>query len=150
MLWYADAVQRGINACAAAASPLFVSHQGRLSQTSNEGLKRLAFVETYSGFCFSKGCNLASSVYNTSLAYTPARVHSSVRAVEGVISDYTVPVVTAVQNNSRRALYQIDNQVQMHCCVRPCQLESCCGSHFLGSFSVGGWSNCHGASFVVC
>lgn len=56
---------------------------------------------------------MASSVYNTSLAYTPARLNSSVRAMEGAISGYTVPVVTAVQSSSWKALYQLDHQVSL-------------------------------------
>lgn len=102
-----------------AASPLFSAQQGRLAQSNDEDLKRLGFVQSYSGFCLSKSYSVASSVYNTSLAYTPARLNSSVRAMEGAISDYTVPMVTAVQNSSWRALHQLDHQVrlQQHLCT---------------------------------
>ena len=96
-----------------AASPLFCAHQGRLAQSNDEDLKRLGFVQSYSGFCLSKSYSMASSVYNTSLAYTPARLNSSVRAMEGAISDYTVPMVNAVQNSSWRALHQLDHQVTL-------------------------------------
>lgn len=96
-----------------AASPLFSAQQGRLVQSNDEGLKRLGFVQSYSGFCLSKSYSMASSVYNTSLAYTPARLNASVRAMEGTISDYTVPMVTAVQNGSWRALHQLDDQVRL-------------------------------------
>ena len=94
-----------------AASPLFSLQQGEFVHSNDEDLKRLGFVQSYSGFCFNKSYSLASSVYNTSLAYTPARLNSSVRAVEGVITEYTVPVVSAVQSSSWRALYQLDHQV---------------------------------------
>lgn len=92
-----------------AASPLF-SQQGRLVQSSDD-LKRLAFVRNYSGFCLSKGYSLASSVYITSRAYTPARLSPSVQAMEDVISSYSSPVIMAVQDQSKRALYQVDHQV---------------------------------------
>ena len=77
----------------------------------SEDLKRLAFVRNYSGFCFSKGCNLASSVYSTGLAYAPAPFNSSVRAMEQAVCNYSFPIVTAVQDQSVRALYQLDHQV---------------------------------------
>ena len=96
-----------------AASPLFSAQQGRLARSNDEDLKRLGFLQSYSGFCLSKSYGMASSVYNTSLAYTPARLNSSVRAMEGAISDYTVPMVTAVQNSSWRALHQLDHQVRL-------------------------------------
>ncbi|KAL3151964.1 hypothetical protein ABBQ32_001089 [Trebouxia sp. C0010 RCD-2024] len=105
-----SAVQLHGNACFA-ASPLFSLQQGELVHSNDDNLKRLGFVQSYSGFCFNKSYSLASSVYNTSLAYTPARLNSSVRAVEGVITEYTVPVVSAVQSSSWRALYQLDHQV---------------------------------------
>ena len=95
-----------------AASPLF-SQQGRLVQSSDD-LKRLAFVRNYSGFCLSKGYSLASSVYITSRAYTPARLSLSVQAMEDVISSYSSPVIMAVQDQSKRALYQIDHQASGH------------------------------------
>ncbi|DBB16509.1 TPA: hypothetical protein ACH3X3_014776 [Trebouxia sp. C0006] len=93
-----------------AASPLF-TQQGRMVQSSADELKRLAFVRNYSGFCLSRGYSLASSVYNTSRAYTPARLNSSMQAMEDVISEYSSPMIMAVQDQSKRALYQIDHQV---------------------------------------
>ncbi|DBA76813.1 TPA: hypothetical protein ACH3X2_008832 [Trebouxia sp. C0005] len=93
-----------------AASPLF-TQQGRMVQSSADELKRLAFVRNYSGFCLSKGYSLASSVYSTSRAYTPARLNSSMQAMEDVISEYSSPMIMAVQDQSKRALYQIDHQV---------------------------------------
>ena len=80
-------------------------------QSPADDLKRLTFVRDYSGFCFNKGYSLAASVYNTSLAYTPASLNSSIRAVEQAVSDYSVPIATAVQDQSARALYQLDHQV---------------------------------------
>lgn len=102
--------------------------QGRLGQSNDEDLKRLGFVQSYSGFCFNKSYSMASSVYNTSLAYTPARLNSSVRAVEGAISNYTVPMVTAVQNGSWRALYQLDHQVRLP--ATPLLTTATCASSF--------------------
>ena len=96
--------------CCAAASPLF-TQQGRMVQSSADELKRLAFVRNYSSFCLSRGYSLASSVYNTSRAYTPARLNSSMQAMEDVISEYSSPMIMAVQDQSKRALYQIDHQV---------------------------------------
>ena len=109
-----------------AASPLFSLQHGRIAQSNDEDLKRLGFVQSYSDFCLSKSYSVASSVYNTSLAYTPARLNSSVRAMEGAISDYTVPMVTAVQNSSWRALHQLDHQVRLlqHLCS-PIVLTNC-------------------------
>jgi len=101
--------------CCAAASPLF-TQQGRMVQSSADELKRLAFVRNYSGFCLSKGYSLASSVYNTSRAYTPARLNSSMQAMEDVISEYSSPMIMAVQDQSKRALYQIDHQVHHRLC----------------------------------
>lgn len=92
-----------------AASPLF-SNQGRLIKTDEE-LKRLTFVRNYSGFCLSKGYTLASCVYNTGLAYTPESVNTSIRAVEQAVTEYSCPIVTAVQDQSARALYHLDHQV---------------------------------------
>lgn len=111
-----------------AASPLFSAQQGRLARSNDEDLKRLGFVQSYSDFCLSKSYSMASSVYNTSLAYTPARLNSSVRAMEGTISDYTVPIAIAVQNSSWRALHQLDHQVRLqHSCLRlPIVLASHC------------------------
>ena len=80
-------------------------------QASSDELKRLAFVRDYSGFYLNKGYSLASCVYSTSRAYTPARLSSSVRAVEDVVSSYGFPVVMAVQDQSKRALHQLDHQV---------------------------------------
>ena len=91
-----------------AASPLFIS-PGQLA--SDGDLKRLAFLRNYSGYCVNKGYSLASSVYMTGRSLAPARLDSGLKTVEQTISGYSMPLVMAVQDQSMKALSQLDHQV---------------------------------------
>ena len=93
-----------------AASPLFIS-QGQLACASDGDLKRLAFLRNYSGYCVNKGYSLASSVYMTGRSLAPARLDSGLKTVEQTITGYSMPLVTAVQDQSLKALSQLDQQV---------------------------------------
>ena len=97
--------------CAYAASPLF---NGRIVCAQADGdLKRLAFVRNYSGYAVNKGYSLASSVYMTGRALAPASLDSGLRSVEDRISGYSMPLVMAVQDQSMKALSQLDQQVHI-------------------------------------
>lgn len=106
MQWQA-AVLKGL---VLVASPLF-ANCGQLTCASDGDLKRLAFVRNYGGYCMTKGYSLASSVYMTGRALTPARLDSGLRNVEETISGYSMPLVVAVQDQSLKALSQLDQQV---------------------------------------
>ncbi|KAK9830494.1 hypothetical protein WJX72_012066 [[Myrmecia] bisecta] len=79
----------------------------------SQDLKRLEFIRSYSEYCWSKANQLASTVYSTGRAYTPATLDAHLRAVEERVSSFSTPLVCAVTQQTENVLRTLDGKVDI-------------------------------------